>query len=86
MAQTVKTLPAMWKTRVLQKKDPLEKEMATLSSILALRIPWTERSGRLQFKGHQESDTTGQLTLSLSLPIISALFVMDLERGKNLQS
>ena len=43
----------MWKTRVrsLGQKDPLEKEMATLSSILALRIPWTEKSGRLQFKG-----------------------------------
>ena len=37
---------------------PLEKEMATYSSILAWRIPWTEESGRLQFMGSQESDTT----------------------------
>ena len=51
--QTVKTLPAMWKTRVwsLGQKHPLEKEIATHSSILALRIPWTEELGRLQFKG-----------------------------------
>ena len=42
MAQTVKNLPAMQETRVLSLdwKDPLEKEMATHSSILAWRIPW----------------------------------------------
>ena len=41
MAQTVKSLPAMWETRVqsLGPEDPLEKEMATHSSILAWRIP-----------------------------------------------
>ena len=44
------------------KEDPLEKELATHSSILAWRIPWTEESGRLQFIGHKESDTTEQLT------------------------
>ena len=38
--------------------DPLEKEMATHSSILALRIPWTEEPGRLQSMGLQELDTT----------------------------
>ena len=38
--------------------DSLEKEMATHSSILAWRIPWTEKSGRLQSTGSQESDTT----------------------------
>ena len=37
-------------------KDPLEKEMATHSSILAWRIPWTEETGGLQFMGSQESD------------------------------
>jgi len=47
-------------------EDPLEKGMATHSSILALRIPWTEESGRLQSMGHKESDTTEQLTLSLA--------------------
>ena len=49
MAQTVKNLPAMRETRVrsLCREDPLEKEMATYSSILAWRIPWTEEPGRL---------------------------------------
>ena len=42
-------------------EDPLEKEMATHSSILAWRIPWTEEPGRLQSMGFQESDTTEQL-------------------------
>ena len=45
----VKNLPAMWETQVqpLDWKDALEKEMATHSSILAWRIPWTEEPGRL---------------------------------------
>ena len=38
--------------------DALEKEMATHSSILAWRIPWTEELGGLQSRGHKESDTT----------------------------
>ena len=44
MAQVVKNLPAMQKTRVQSQgqEDPLEKGMATHSSILAWRIPWTE--------------------------------------------
>ena len=41
----------------------LEKEMATHSSILVWRIPWTEEPGRLQSKGQKESDTTERLTL-----------------------
>ena len=45
----------------LGQEDPLEKEMATHSSILAWRIPWTEEPGRLQSMGLQESDTTSQL-------------------------
>ena len=40
------------------EKDPVEKEMATHSSILARRIPWTEEPGRLHSMGLQESDTT----------------------------
>ena len=53
MAQTVKNLPAMWETRVspLGGEDLLEKEMATRSSILAWRIPWTEEPGGQQFMG-----------------------------------
>ena len=49
MAQRVKHLPTMRETRVrsLGREDPLEKEMATHSSILAWKIPWTEESGRL---------------------------------------
>ena len=45
----VKRLPAMWETQVqsLGQEDPLEKEMATHSSILAWRIPWPEEAGRL---------------------------------------
>jgi len=49
VAQMVKNLPAMQETRVqsLGGEDPLEKGMATHSSILAWRIPWTEEPGRL---------------------------------------
>ena len=55
----VKNPPAMQETGVqsLGWEDPLEKEMATHSSILAWRIPWTEEPGRLQSMGSQESDT-----------------------------
>ena len=50
VAQTVKNLPAMWETWVqsLGQEDSLEKGMATHSSVLAWRIPWTEEPGRLQ--------------------------------------
>ena len=54
VAQTVKNLPAMWETWVGSLDwDPLEKEMAIRSSILAWRIPWTEEAGRLQSMGLQ---------------------------------
>ena len=55
MAQTVKNLPAMWETGVqsLVWEDPLEKAMATHSSILAWKIPWTEKAGGLQSMGSQ---------------------------------
>ena len=50
LPQTVKSLPAMQETRVqsLSQEDPLEKGMATHSSVLAWRIPWTEEPGGLQ--------------------------------------
>ena len=53
MAQMVKRLPAMRETQVrsLGWEDPLEKEMANHSSILAWKIPWTEEPGRLQSMG-----------------------------------
>ena len=55
MAQTVKKLPIMQETWVqsLGGEDPLEKEKAAHSSILAWRIPWAEESGGLQFRGSQ---------------------------------
>ena len=51
----VKSLPAMWKTWVLSlgQEDPLEKEMATHSSILAWKIPLMEKLGELQSMGLQ---------------------------------
>ena len=58
VAQSVKNLSAMQETQVqsLGQEDPLEKEMATHSSILAWRIPLTEEPGRLQTMGSQELD------------------------------
>ena len=55
VAQTVKNLPAMRETWVqsLSWEDPMEKEMATHSSILACKIPWTEEPVRLQSMGSQ---------------------------------
>ena len=55
MAQTVKNPPAMQETwiRSLSWEDPLEEGMATHSSILAWRTPWTEESGGLQSMGSQ---------------------------------
>ena len=60
MAQMVKRLPTMWETQVqsLGGKDLLEKEMATHSSTLAWRIPWTEELSRLHPWVHKELDTT----------------------------
>ena len=53
MAQQVKNLPTMWETQGMQfqflgQEDPLEEGVATLSSILAWGIPWTEKPGGLQ--------------------------------------
>ena len=62
VAQAVKNLPAMQETMVwsLGWEDPLEKEMATHSSILAWKIPWPEEPGTeaTVHGGHKESDTT----------------------------
>ena len=71
MAQTVKNLPAVQETWVpsLDWEGPLEKGMATHSSILAWRIPWTEEPGGLQPVDHKESDTTERLTLSVQLTL-----------------
>ena len=55
--QRVKRLPAMQETQIrsLDWKDPLEKEIATHSSIVAWKIPWTEERGRLQSMGSQRT-------------------------------
>ena len=59
----VKNLPAAQVTQVqsLGQEDPLEKEIATHSRVLAWRNSWTEEPGRLQSTGSHKSDTTSQL-------------------------
>ena len=61
----VKNLPAMQETQVRSVgwEDPLEKEMATHSSVLAWRIPWTEESGGLQSTGLQSQIQLKQLSI-----------------------
>ena len=56
MAQMIKRLPTMWETRVqsVSQEDLLEKEMATHSSLLAWKIPWTEEPSRVQSMGSQK--------------------------------
>ena len=62
VAQMLKNLPATPENPgLIPKEDPLEKRMATHSSILAWRIPWTEEPGGLQSMSHKESDTTERL-------------------------
>ena len=60
VAQLVKNLPAEQETQVRSPgwEDPLEKEIASHSNILAWRIPWMEEPGRLQSMGSQELDTS----------------------------
>ena len=70
LLQRLKCLPAMWGTwvRSLGQEDPLEKEMATHSSILAWRIPWTKELGELQSIGRKVSDTTERLHFHFHFP------------------
>ena len=60
VSRSVKNLPVVQEIQVQSpgREDPLEKETATHSSILARRIPWTEEPGGLQSMGSQESDMT----------------------------
>ena len=73
VTQMVKNLPAMQEARVqsLGQDDPLEKEMATHSSILAWRIPWTEEPGGLQSMGSELNTTELTLLLHAILKNIS---------------
>ena len=57
-------VPQEMRDRSLGWEDPLEKGMATHTSVLARRIPWTEEPGRLQFMGSYELDSTGRLNTS----------------------
>ena len=52
----------------LDWEDPLEEEMTSHSSILAWRIPWTEKPGGLQSWGHKKSDTTDTLSMHSQRP------------------
>ena len=72
VAQIVKRLLTMWKTRVqsLGLEDLLEKEMATHSSTLAWKIPWTEECGRLQSMGSQRIGHDWATSLTHSLPSV----------------
>ena len=85
MAQTVKRLSTMWETRVrsLGREDPLEKEMATHSSTLAWKIPWTEEPGRLHLWGRKESDTTEGLHFLSSFTRIYGMCVYVQGCGKD---
>ena len=71
MAHMVKNLPAMWETwvRSLGWEDPLEKGMATYSSVLACRIPWTDEPGRLQsYKFNEKKMVSVLLTVAALKP------------------
>ena len=70
VAQMVKNLPLMQETQVrsLGQEDPLEKCMATHSSILAWRIPWTEEPGELQSMGSQRVRHDRATDTFLSVP------------------
>ena len=79
MAQSVKRLPTMRETGVwsLGREHPLEKEMATRSSTLAWKIPWTEKPGRLQSTGSERVRHDWATSLSLSRLVhwfVSALY------------
>ena len=72
MVKNKKNLPAMQETwgKSLDREDPLKKGMATHSSFLAWRIPWTEQSDGLQSMWCKESGTPEGLTLTTRLRCI----------------
>ena len=82
VAQTVKSMPTIQETQVqsLGQEDPLEKEMATHSSILAWKVPWMEEPGGLYSpRGRKGLDTTEPLThthVSRELPAGGCLSLM----------
>ena len=80
VAQMVKNLPAVWETQVqsLGQEDPLEKGMATHSSILGWEIPWTEEPGGLQSMRSQRvrHDMATKMTSSLGLSPLMVLMAV----------
>ena len=68
MAQTVRCLSTMWENcvRSLGQEDPLEKEMATHTSTIAWKIPWTEEPGRLQSMGSQSQTRLSDFTFTFT--------------------
>ena len=78
LAQTVKRLPTIWETQVrsMGREDPLEKEMATHSSTLAWKIPWTEDPGSLRSMGLQELDTAERLCFTLLVLCLCHILVI----------
>ena len=86
IVQLVKNLPLQeTQVRFLVWEDPLEKEMATHSSILAWRNPWTEEPGRLQSIRSQESNTTEQLSTARNMHVYVRLnlFAVHLELSQH---
>ena len=83
VAQSVKNLPTTQMTwvRPLGWKDSLEEGMTTHSSILAWIASWTKEPGRLQFRGHRESDTTNyfhfHFSVAQTVGILVGLGVLD---------
>ena len=69
----------MW-VQSLGQEDPLEKEMATHSSILAWEIPWTEEPDGLQSMGLQKSDATNHHHHTLNANFLSLLIVVWLQK------
>ena len=84
-AQGSKNPPAMQETQEiwvqsLDREDPLEKEMATHTSVLAWRIPWTEEPGDFSPRGRRESDATERPSMwkhrRSSVPSLSLLHIL----------
>ena len=71
VARSVKNLPGVWETWVqsLGWEDPWEEGIATHSSILDWRIPWTEESSGLQFMGLPRVDTAERLSTALETQV-----------------
>ena len=68
----------MWETRVrsLGREGPLEKELATHSSILAWKIPWTEELDGLQSVDRKESDTTERLHFHFHVTMLTSFTLL----------